>query len=58
MSKHTKIRSKDRDAIIQSLRAGVVPRKGLHHIQVGRADEVNALLKDIERVSDEGSFIR
>lgn len=58
MTKTQKIRSKDRDAIIQSLRAGVVPRKGLHHIQVGRSNEVSALLKDISRVTDEGSFIR
>lgn len=53
-----KIRSKDRDAIIQSLRAGVVPKKGLQHIQVGRSNEVGALLKDIEAISDDGSFIR
>jgi len=52
------IRTKDRDAVLQSLRAGVVPRKGLHHIQVGRSYEVNALFKDIERVTEEGSFIR
>jgi hypothetical protein len=30
------IRAKDRDAVIQSLRAGVVPRVGQHLIQVGR----------------------
>lgn len=58
MTKNKKIRTADRDAIIQSLRAGVVPRKGLQHIQVGRSKEVNALLKDIDRISDGGSFIR
>ncbi len=58
MNEKKKIRSKDRDAIIQSLRAGVVPKKGLQHIQVGRSHEVGALLKDIERISDEGSSIR
>lgn len=58
MNKNKKIRTADRDAIIQSLRAGVVPRKGLQHIQVGRSKEVNALLKDIDRISDSGSFIR
>jgi hypothetical protein len=34
------IRAKDRDAVIQSLRAGVVPRVGQHLIQVGRAKEL------------------
>jgi hypothetical protein len=54
----SQIRPKERDAIIQSLRAGVVPRVGQHLIQVGRVKEVQALLKDIERVADEGSGIR
>lgn len=54
----TEIRPKDRDAVIQSLRAGVVPRTGQHLIQVGRAREVEALIKDIERVCDGGSGIR
>lgn len=53
-----KIRPRDRDAIIQSLRAGVVPRRGHHHVQVGRADEVEALIRDLERVADGGSAIR
>ncbi|MFK5915342.1 MAG: ATP-binding protein [Woeseiaceae bacterium] len=53
-----KLRSRERDAIIQSLRAGVTPRTGLQHIQVGRAHEVNALLKDIEGISDGGSAFR
>jgi len=52
------IRPKERDAIIQSLRAGVVPRLGLHHIQVGRAQEVNSLIADIDRLKDGGSSIR
>ncbi|MDY0289145.1 MAG: ATP-binding protein [Sphaerochaeta sp.] len=54
----TKIRKKDRDTIIQALRAGVVPKFGLHLIQVGRKLEVQALLSDIERISDGGSSIR
>lgn len=52
------IKPKDRDAIIQALNAGVVPRLGLRHIQVGRAREVEALVKDIERISDAGASIR
>lgn len=57
MPKRT-IRTREKDTILQSLRAGVVPRVGLQHIQVGRADEVKALLKDIDRISDGGSAIR
>ncbi|ASQ91318.1 ATP-binding protein [Prosthecochloris sp. GSB1] len=53
-----RLRPRERDAIIQSLRAGVTPRTGLQHIQVGRVREVEALLKDIDRISDGGSSIR
>ncbi len=53
-----RLRPRERDAIIQSLRAGVTPRTGLQHIQVGRVQEVKALLKDIERISDGGSAFR
>jgi hypothetical protein len=54
----TTIRPKDRDAVLQSLRAGVVPRAGQHLIQVGRARELEALLQDVERVADGGSSFR
>ena len=53
-----RIRPRDRDAILQSLRAGVVPRVGQQHIQVGRANEVNALVADINRIADGGAAIR
>lgn len=52
------LRPRDRDAILQSLRAGVVPRSGHQHIQVGRAQEVRAVLDDIDRIADGGSAIR
>ncbi len=54
----TTIRPKDRDAVIQCLQAGVVPRAGQQHIQVGRAQEVAALVRDIERIADGGSAFR
>lgn len=54
----TTIRARDRDAVIQSLRAGVVPRMGQHLIQVGRTREVETLLSDVERVRDGGSAFR
>ena len=58
MSRPVKIRARDRDAVLQSLRAGVVPRRGQHLIQVGRAGEIKALAGDIDRVADGGSTIR
>ena len=58
MTAESFIRPRERSAVIESLRAGVVPRAGLHHIQVGRVAEVSALLKDIERVADGGSALR
>lgn len=52
------IKPREREAILQSLRAGVVPRIGLQHIQVGRKDEVAAILKDLDTVSQGGASIR
>ena len=52
------IRAKDRDALLQSLRAGVVPRAGQHLIQVGRSQELASLIRDIERVGERGSAFR
>ena len=52
------IRPRDRDAVIQSLRAGVVPRSGQHLIQVGRAREIETLVADITRIADGGSAFR
>jgi hypothetical protein len=46
-----KIRPRERDTIIQALAAGVVPKIGLPYIQVGRAAENSALLRDIDRIA-------
>ena len=48
-----RITGRERSAILSSLAAGVVPSIGLHHIQVGRKDEVNALLSDLVKVENE-----
>lgn len=53
-----RIKPRERTAILQSLRAGVVPRVGLQHIQVGRKKEVAAILSDLEIVNDGGAAIR
>src|ERR1017187_840003 len=55
---HLRLRPRDRDAIVSSLRAGVVPQRGFAHIQVGRADEVAAVGRDLDRVADGGSMVR
>lgn len=54
----TTIRERDRDAILQSLRAGVVPRRGQQHIQVGRESELRVLIEDIGRIADGGTGVR
>lgn len=52
------IKRRERDAVLQSLQAGLVPKQGLHLIQVGRKAEVSALLQDIDRICDEGASFR
>ena len=53
-----KIKRRERDTIIQALRAGVVPKLGLQHIQVGRAREISEMVRDVERISEGGAAIR
>ena len=54
----TNLRPRERDALIQSLRAGVTPRLGARHIQVGRDAELVALDKDLASIADGGSAFR
>lgn len=56
--KQAKIRQRDRDGIIQALRAGVVPKLGLRHIQVGRKREIEELVHDLDRNCAGGAAIR
>lgn len=53
-----KIRAKERDAIIQSLKAGVTPKVGIQYIQVGRVNELKAMIQDIQRIEDGGAAFR
>src|SRR5579875_1827559 len=39
---------RDAQAILQSLQAGVVPRRGLQHLAVGRVAEVRQALAELE----------
>ena len=52
------VKARERDAVLQALRAGVVPKIGLQHIQVGRAREVQELIKDLDRVSAGSTAVR
>lgn len=52
------LKPRERDAIVQALRAGVVPKLGLRHIQVGRAREIEELVRDMDRIAEGGSAIR
>lgn len=54
----TAIKVKDRDSLINSLRAGVVPKVGQHLIQVGRKGEMDAFLADINMIQNQGSSFR
>ncbi len=53
-----KIAVKERDAAIQALRAGVVPRVGIRHVQVGRSREVEETVRDMSRIAGGGSAVR
>lgn len=52
------IRPRDKETILQALSAGVVPRAGLRHVQVGRAAEIGALVRDIDRMAEGGASAR
>lgn len=54
----TPIPARERDAVIQALRAGVVPRLGIRHVQVGRAREVQETVLDMTRIAQGGSAVR
>jgi hypothetical protein len=52
------IKPRERDAVLQSLHAGIVPRIGQHLIQVGRVQELRAIIADIDRIADRSSAFR
>ena len=46
------------NTIINALKGGVVPRVGLEYITVGRTQEINAFLHDIDIIADGGATFR
>ncbi|MDJ0331781.1 ATP-binding protein [Planococcus sp. S3-L1] len=53
-----RIKKRESTAILNSLSGGVVPSRGLHHIMVGRTDEAEQILKDLENVKKGSSLVK
>lgn len=45
-------------ALLNSLKGGVVPRVGLPHVTVGRKEEIEALLRDVDIIAEGGASFR
>ena len=45
-------------SVLASVAAGVVPRNGAAYIAIGRDDEINAVLDDLDNVKDGGAGMR
>ena len=52
------INRRESAALLNSLTAGVVPRIGLRHIAVGRQNETEAILRDLETIEAGGASFR
>lgn len=58
MSVPNKIPVRIANTLLNALKGGVVPRTGLGYITVGRKDEIDALLHDVETISIGGASFR
>lgn len=58
MSISNKIPVRVANTLLNALKGGVVPRTGLGYITVGRKDEIDALLHDVETISIGGASFR
>ncbi|PIT53446.1 hypothetical protein BHC44_05700 [Snodgrassella alvi] len=58
MMMEKRIRAKERDAIIQSLKSGVTPKIGIQHIQVGWVNKLKAMIQDNKHIADSGATFR
>lgn len=52
------IKPKEATAIINSLTSGVVPKIGVQHITVGRADEIEAMVRTLDDVRNGHSLVK
>ena len=58
MNETTRVPKRIAQTVLNSLKGGVVPRIGLPYIAVGRKNEIEALLHDVEIVAEEGASFR
>ena len=57
-NKEIKVPKRILNTLISSLSAGVVPRSGAPYIAIGRVEEINSLLNNLDEVSEGGSACR
>lgn len=58
MTENKKVPRRIAQTVLNSLKGGVVPRIGLPYITVGRKNEIEALLHDVELISEGGASFR
>jgi len=58
MDEHKKVPKRIAQTVLNSLKGGVVPRIGLPYITVGRKNEIEALLHDVDIITDGGASFR
>ena len=58
MDEHKKVPKRIAQTVLNSLKGGVVPRIGLPYITVGRKSEIEALLHDVDIISEGGASFR
>ena len=58
MDENKKVPKRIAQTVLNSLKGGVVPRIGLPYVTVGRKSEIEALLHDVEIISEGGASFR
>ena len=58
MTNPQKVPKRIAQTVLNSLKGGVVPRIGLPYITVGRKNEIEALLRDVDIIADGGASFR
>ena len=58
MDEHKKVPRRIAQTVLNSLKGGVVPRIGLPYITVGRKNEIEALLHDVDIIAEGGASFR
>ena len=58
MTNPQKVPKRIAQTVLNSLKGGVVPRIGLPYITVGRKNEIEALLRDVDIIAEGGASFR